>query len=80
MEDEYNDIVTYTQDQKYQQNANESIKKMPVSLYCSFLIAPSVFSNVYSSIIFFRLKSYNVQCYPRIYFDIKFLPLYLENI
>ena len=61
-EDEYNDIVTYIQEQKYPQNANESVKKVPVSLCCSFLIAPSV-----SSIIFFRLKSYNVQCYPRIY-------------
>ena len=50
MEDEYNDIVTYIQDQKYPQNANE------------------------------RLKSYNVQCYPQIYFDIKFLPPHLENI
>jgi hypothetical protein len=46
-EDEYNDIVTYIQDQKYPQNANESVKKVPDSLYCSFLIAPSVFSNVY---------------------------------
>jgi hypothetical protein len=26
-EDEYNDIVTYIQDQKYPHNANESIKK-----------------------------------------------------
>ena len=34
-EDEYNDIVTY------------KVKKVPVSLYCSFLIVPSVFSNVY---------------------------------
>ena len=29
---------------------------------------------------FFWLKSYNVQCYPRIYFDIIFLPPHLENI
>jgi hypothetical protein len=43
-EEEYNDIVTYIQDQKYPHNANESVKKVPV---CSFLIAPSVFSNVY---------------------------------
>jgi len=41
--DEYNDIVTYIQDQKYPQNAN-------------------------------------VQCYPRIYFDIKFRTPHLENI
>jgi hypothetical protein len=26
-EDEYNDIVTYIQDQKYPQNANESVKR-----------------------------------------------------
>jgi hypothetical protein len=32
-EDEYTDIVTYIQDQKYPQNANESIKKVPVSQY-----------------------------------------------
>jgi hypothetical protein len=57
-EDEYNDIVTYIQDQKYPQNANESVKK-------------KLGNNV---------KSYNMQCYPRIYFDIKFLPSYLENI
>jgi hypothetical protein len=26
-EDEYNDIVTYIQDQKYPQNGNESVKR-----------------------------------------------------
>jgi hypothetical protein len=26
-EEEYNDIVTYIQDQKYPQNANESVKR-----------------------------------------------------
>jgi hypothetical protein len=57
-EDEYNDIVTYIQDQKYPQNANESIKRKLGN----------------------KVKSYNMQCYPQIYFDIKFLPPYLENI
>ena len=51
-EDEYNDSVTYIQDRKYSQSANERVKK----------------------------KSYNVQCYPWIYFDIKILPPHLENI
>jgi hypothetical protein len=32
-EDEYNDIVTYIQDQKYTQNANESVKRKSYEYY-----------------------------------------------
>jgi hypothetical protein len=32
-EDEYNDIVTYIQDQKYPQNANESVKRKSYEYY-----------------------------------------------
>jgi hypothetical protein len=59
-EDEYNDIVTYIQDQKYPQNANESVKKCQFLCIVHFLF-PLRYSLMFiSSIIFFRLKSYNV--------------------
>jgi len=38
-EDEYNDIVTYIQDQEYPQNANESVKrKLSTYLFAAMLI------------------------------------------
>ena len=38
-EEEYNDIVTYIQDQKYPQNANESFKrKLRNKVSCNILI------------------------------------------
>ena len=40
-EEEYNDIVTYIQDQKYPQNANESVKRKIRNKVSCTIIPPS---------------------------------------